>query len=148
MIDRKHIGFELPAVCWPVERGRLLAFAKAIGEQRPEYVDEACARAAGFRGLLAPPTFLFSAGLDTGALDAILNVLEVPISAILHGEQSFTYLAQVFAGDVLSVKTGIADIAAKKGGAMEVITQRTTATNQLGELVAETTSVIVARSSK
>ena len=46
MIDRSHVGLELPVVHWPVEKGRLLAFARAIGETRPEYTDEAAAIAA------------------------------------------------------------------------------------------------------
>ena len=37
MIDRCHLGLQLPVVHWPVEKGRLLAFARAIGETRPEY---------------------------------------------------------------------------------------------------------------
>jgi hypothetical protein len=55
MIDKKHVGMQLPTVVWPVERGRLLAFANAIGEKRPEYVEDVAARAVGHRGLLARP---------------------------------------------------------------------------------------------
>jgi len=145
MIDKKHIGLELPTVVWPVERGRLLAFAKAIGEQRPEYIDDAAARAAGYRGLLAPPTFGFGAGCDAGTLMQMLAALEVPIERILHGEQSFTYGAPVCAGDVLTLKSKVADIVEKKGGKMELITHRTTVTNQRGEAVGEMSSVLVVR---
>jgi acyl dehydratase len=145
MIDKKHISMELPTVVWPVERGRLLAFAKAIGEQRPEYVDDAAARAAGHRGLLAPPTFWFGAQFDAGTLTQMLAALEVPIERVLHGEQSFTYGAPVCAGDVLTLQSRVADIVDKKGGKMELITQRTTVTNQRGEAVGEISAVLVVR---
>ncbi|HEY0682174.1 MAG TPA: MaoC family dehydratase N-terminal domain-containing protein [Steroidobacter sp.] len=145
MIDKKHVGMELPAVVWAIERGRLLAFANAIGEKRPEYVDDAAARAAGHRGLLAPPTFWFAAQFDAGTLMQMLAALEVPIQRILHGEQSFTYHAQVCAGDVLTLKSTVADIVEKKGGTMELITTRTTVTNQLGQAVGDISSVLVAR---
>jgi acyl dehydratase len=145
MIDKKHVGMELPTVVWPVERGRLLAFANAIGERRPEYIDDAEARAAGHRGLLAPPTFWFAAQFDAGTLTQMLAALDLPIQRILHGEQSFIYGALVCAGDVLTLKSKVADIVEKKGGKMELITTRTTVTNQLGQAVGEISSVLVAR---
>lgn len=145
MIDKKHIGMEFPPFVWQVERGRLLAFANAIGEKRPEYIDDAAALAAGHRGLIAPPTFCFAAQFDGGTITRMLDTLGVPIARILHGEQSFTYGAPVCAGDVLTLRSKIADIVEKKGGKMEVITQRTTVTNQLGQAVCEISSVIVAR---
>lgn len=145
MIDKKHIGMELPTVVWPVERGRLLAFANAIGEQRPEYIDEAAARAAGYRGLLAPPTLLLAPQFDADTVMLMLATLGVPIERLLHGEQSFTYSAPVCAGDVLTLKSKVADIVDKKGGKMELITHRTTVTNQRGETVGEMSSVLVVR---
>ncbi|AMO24413.1 MaoC family dehydratase N-terminal domain-containing protein [Ramlibacter solisilvae] len=146
MIDKKHIGLELPAVNWPVERGRVMAFARAIGDTRPECLDDSAARDAGYRGLVAPPTFWFGAWADGGTLELMLSKLDVPIARILHGEQSFTYGAPVCAGDVLTIKTRITDIVDKKGGKMEFVTQRSTITNQLGDTVGEMTAVIVARS--
>lgn len=145
MIDKKHIGMELPTVVWPVERGRLLAFANAIGEQRPEYVDDIAARAAGYRGLLAPPTFWFAPQFDAGTVMQMLAKLGVPIERLLHGEQSFAYGAPICAGDVLTLKSTVADIVEKKGGKMEIITHRTTVTNQRDEAVGEMTSVLVVR---
>ena len=90
MIARSHLGMQLPVVHWPVEKGRLLAFARAIGETRPEYTDEAAAMAAGHPSLLAPPTLYFGAELDAGTIQALMETLGVPIDRVLHGEQSFT----------------------------------------------------------
>lgn len=145
MIDKKYIGMELPTVVWPVERGRLLAFANAIGETRPEYTNEAAARDAGYRALLAPPTFWFAAAFDAGTITGMLAEMGVPIERILHGEQSFTYGAPVCAGDVLTLKAKVADIVEKKGGKMELITQRCTVTNQLSEMVGEISAILVVR---
>src|SRR3546814_13237942 len=63
MIDTKWIGHRFPAIRWEVEKGRLRFFAKAIGETRPEFIDEAAAKAAGHPSLLASPTILFSGPL-------------------------------------------------------------------------------------
>jgi acyl dehydratase len=143
MIDTKYIGMKLPTVTWMVEKGRLLAFAKAIGETRPEYVDEAAAQAAGYPSLLAPSTFCFSGEMDAGTIEGMLDTLGVPIARILHGEQSFDYLRPVCAGDVLTMSSTIDSIVGSKGGKMELVTKRTTVTNQHGEHVGDMKSVVV-----
>jgi acyl dehydratase len=145
MIDRKHIGLELPVVEWSVQRDRLLVFARAIGETRPEYTDEAAARAAGHPALPAPPTFWFSAELDARTGEGMLATLGVPIARILHCEQSFTYHVPVYAGDVLTLRSHVADIVSRAGGRMEFITKDTTVDNQRGERVGEARAVILVR---
>ncbi len=145
MIDTKHIGRPLPTSHFEIEKGRLRFFAKATGETRQEYLDEAAAKAAGYRSLPAPPTFLMSADLDAGALFNLLDELGISLGKILHGEQSFTYFTPVCAGDVLKVESHIADIYSKKGGALEFIVKDSVFTHQDGARVAEARSVIVVR---
>lgn len=145
MIDRKWIGHSLPTSLFPVERSRLRFFAKAIGETNPVYLDEHVARAAGHPDLPAPPTFLFSAEMDSDLKMQWLQQAQVPLGKVLHGEQSFTYHHLVFAGDTLSVTTRISDIYDKKNGALEFIVMDTDAVNQRGESVAASRGVIVVR---
>ena len=145
MIDTKYIGLQLPTVTFEVEKGRLRFFAKAIGETRPEYIDEEAAKAAGYRSLPAPPTFLMGADLDAGTMTTLLDTLGVPIERILHGEQIFTYHAPVCAGDLLSVESKISDIYSKKSGALEFIVKDTTLKDALGKTVVEARSVIIVR---
>lgn len=148
MIDPRYIGYVQPATLWEVEKGRLRAFARATGETRPEYLDPAAARDAGHRSLPAPPTLVFGADLDSGSTQALLATLGVDIAHVLHGEQSFTYLGPVHAGDLLRLESRVTDIVAKKGGAMEFITKETSVTNQRDERVLEMRSVIVVRNTK
>ena len=145
MIDKKWIGYERPAAVLPIERGRLRFFAKAIGETDPVYRDVAAARDAGYADLPAPPTFLFTAALDSGTMDRLLSDLGVPDHRILHGEQGFAYHRPVCAGDTVTVRSRITDIYDKKNGALEFIVQAASARNQNDELVAELRSVIVVR---
>ncbi|CAM4258174.1 MaoC family dehydratase N-terminal domain-containing protein [Comamonas aquatilis] len=145
MIDKKWIGHELPASTITLDRGRLRFFAKAIGETAALYTDVEAARAAGYADLPAPPTFVFAAELDSGAVDQLLARLEVPIAKILHGEQSFSYHRVACAGDTLTVQSTVDDIYAKKNGALEFVVKSSRATNQHHELVAEMRSVIVVR---
>lgn len=145
MIDKQWIGHELGASVLTVERGRVRFFAKAIGETDPIYSDEAAARAAGYADLPAPPTFLFAAELDSGAMFGMLDRLGVPHAKVLHAEQGFEYLAAVVAGDTVTVRSRIQDIYEKKGGALEFIEVASDVVNQRGEAVARLRSLTVVR---
>jgi acyl dehydratase len=145
MIDKKWIGHELPASVLPIERTRLQFFAKAIGETDPVYTDAAAARDAGYADLPAPPTFLFAAELDSGASNRLLDDLQIPLSKLLHGEQSFSYHKPACVGDTVTVRSTISDIYDKKNGALEFVVKTSRATNQRDELVAELRTVIVCR---
>lgn len=145
MIDKKWIGHELGASDLPIERSRLRFFAKAIGENDPVYTDGAAARDAGYPDLPAPPTFLFAAELDSGALDRMLDMLGIPVAKLLHGEQSFTYRKPVCVGDTVTVRSHIEDIYDKRNGALQFVVRASRATDQAGELVAEMRTVLVCR---
>ncbi len=145
MIDRKWIGHETPASVLPIERSRLQFFSKAIGETQPIYTDRDAAQAAGYPDLPAPPTFLFAAELDSGAVDDLLAKLEIPLAKLLHGEQSFIYHQPACVGDTVTVTSRIDDIYDKKNGALEFVVKASKAVNQHGELVAEMRSVLVCR---
>jgi len=69
----------------------------------------------------------------------------VPLQNILHGEQRFDYHAPIHAGDRLSFRSRIADIYARKGGALEFIVKQTRVENQDAVLVAELRAVVVVR---
>ncbi len=75
-----------------------------------------------------------------------LNVLDVDLAEILHGEQSLKYHGDICAGDRLTYRSRISDIYEKKGGALEFVVQDSTVTNQNDDLVAELRRVIVVRS--
>jgi acyl dehydratase len=145
MIDKSFIGRELPPSTLTLERGRLRFFAQAIGETDPVYTDLDAARAAGYADLPAPPTFLFAAELDSGQSMALLELLQIPLPKLLHGEQGFTYHRPACAGDTITVHPRITDIYDKKGGALEFVVKTAEARNQRDELVAELRTVIVCR---
>ncbi|MGH6617421.1 MaoC family dehydratase N-terminal domain-containing protein [Sphingomonas sp.] len=145
MIDKKWIGHETAASVLPIDRSRLQFFARAIGETDPLHLDPEAARAAGYADVLAPPTFIFAAELDSGVSDQLLADLEIPLGKLLHGEQSFTFHRSVCAGDTITVRSRIDDIYDKKQGALEFVVKTARAVNQAGELVAEMRSILVCR---
>lgn len=145
-IDRAAaLALELDALEVEVERGPLRFFARAVGESRPEYVDVAAARAAGYRDLPVPPTYFFSLELQAPDPFGFLDALGVEMTRILHGEQTFEYVGDACAGDVLTLTPRIVDVVSKKGGAMELVTKQTTVTGASGDVVARLASVLVVR---
>lgn len=148
-IDRKHLGEVSEPRIIDVEKGQLRFFAKATGETNPIYFDEEAAKAAGHPALPAPPTFLFSLALGAPAkrgniLDAECG-MGVDMRKILHGEQSFEYKQQIYAGDQVTLVTKTSEIYDKKGGALEFVAQDTTATNGAGDLLGTMRVVTVVR---
>lgn len=137
------IGAELPATVLTVDEGRLRFFAKAIGETNPIFTDSAAAAAAGHATLPVPPTFLFAIELEQPDPFAWLADTGVDLRRVLHGEQEFTYHSLAHAGDVLTARPTVADVYAKKNGALEFIVKRTSVTRADGTAVADLTSVIV-----
>ncbi|WP_419710474.1 MaoC family dehydratase N-terminal domain-containing protein [Pseudomonas sp. NFX224] len=146
MIDKKHIGRQLPTFLVTAEAGQLRFFAKATGETNPIYFDEQAARDAGHPNLPLPPTFLFSLEFQIPS-NAWRDELGIVTARILHGEESFRYHRMAYSGDTLRFDVRIADIYDKKGGALEFVVRETRVTNQHGEHVADLRSVLVQRNS-
>lgn len=146
MVDRKFIGVVSEPRTVEVEKGQLKFFAKATSESNPIYFDEAAAKRAGHRALPAPLTFMFClASAAPAKRGDVLTDMGVDEGRLLHGEQSFTHHAPIYAGDTITLVTETKDIYSKKGGALDFIVQDTTATNQDGCLCAEMRFIVVVR---
>ncbi len=145
MIDTSFIGYVTEPFSVTVEKGRVRDFSLATGQSDRIYFDHEAAQAAGYRSVLAPPTYLFSLDLDREDSFYFITLLKIDIARVLHGEQAFTYGAPICAGDTISLVTEVTDIYAKKGGAMEFVHLKTSATNQLGEDAGSMTRTVIVR---
>ena len=146
IIDHKFIGRTEPVTRMEVEKYPIRFFAMAIGATDPIHVDEEAARAAGYRSVVAPPTYALCAqSLAEQYESKMFADLGVDPGRVLHGEQGFSYHEPICAGDKLEFRTRITDIYDKKGGALEFIVTQTDITNQTGAVVAESRTVIVVR---
>lgn len=145
MLDKAFIGHRSEPRSIQVEAGQLRFFAKATGETNPIYSDVEAAKAAGHPALPAPPTFLFCLASLAPPKDDILTLLGVNIGRVLHGEQRFSELKSIHAGDVITFTSRISDLYDKKGGALDFIILDTEAENQRGERVGLSRTVTVVR---
>lgn len=135
---------ELPSFDVHVERGRLRAFAAAVGETDPVYTDVEAARGAGHPDLPVPPTYLFSLELEASSPLGYLDKIGSDLRGVLHGEETFTYRCPVHAGDTITVRPRIAEAYAKNER-MDFVVKHTDFLRG-DEVVGEADALIVIRS--
>lgn len=145
MADKSLIGRSLGVTTAEVEKGRLRFFAKAIGETDPVYTDEAAAKAAGYKSLPVPPTFLVCLSGEGRDIEEQLRIYEFDLGRILHAEQSFEYHKPAVAGDVLTFDSKIVDVYEKAGGRLQFVVNEVRVTNQDGEHIADLRCSLVQR---
>ena len=123
MADKSLIGKETPPGRAEARAEEIIAFAKAIGDEQPEYLDEAAARRSGFKGLVAPPTFPLRFLFDALDPDLFFD-LGLNLAGIVHAEQEFIYQRPIFAGEKFIVTGKVHDIYEKEGksGLLDFVT--------------------------
>src|SRR5688500_3661666 len=110
MFDTSKVGHSFPPFTIEMERCKLQELALAIGDDNPIYHSQAAAQEAGYTDIpFAPtaPTVLTFWG-NVQFLEQ-LSGLGIDVAGILHGEESYEYLAMVQPGDVLTGVTTIKD---------------------------------------
>jgi acyl dehydratase len=146
MLDRTKIGYDNGERFVDVERSQVRLFCTAIGETNPIFLDDAAARAAGHPASPVPPTYLQTLNyMAPQKQDLVLDVLGAELGKMLHGEQRHDFVKPIYVGERIRLKTRIADIYDKKGGALEFIVLETEFHDDQGELRATMRSVAVLR---
>src|SRR5262249_6376319 len=140
-----HIGRVIEPHSAAVEAGRVRPFAKAIGEKRPGDLGRAAGRAAGDRGVRAPPPLVRCPDLGMAAPGKVITAHVGDIVQVLHGGERFRYFAPVYAGDTLTFRSRVADILTKKSSSKAFVVKETEVFNQDGTKVAEMRATLVVR---
>ena len=143
-MDRNAIGRKSKPALNEVEKGAIRRFAEALGETNPIYYEEAAARAAGYRSVVAPPTFPTS--LRAGS-DLRENLLLAPGKHLLQAEQTIEYARPLVAGDKLTVTSRVADISQRNtpSGMTDVVVIEDDGHDEAGELIYRARALWVVR---
>jgi N-terminal half of MaoC dehydratase len=145
---RAEIGKESAPHTCEVDKTAIRLFARSVGHTDPVYYDEAAAKAAGYRGLVAPPGYLGtpvfkpSAGGDAGPMGRNRGPQpRRPLNRVLNGGTEIEYFDDICAGDVLTVSSHLAALEERTGsiGQMLISTNKTVYKNQDGKVVAIST---------
>lgn len=137
---QQALGQESAPQTMDVEKGAIIKFAQAIGDENPLFNDEMAARDSRLGGLIAPPTFLRSAVSARPDLP-----FDVPFDRVLDGGSDWEYFVPVRPGDQITSVSRIEDINERNGsiGLMLISTIVITYTNQFGQVVATQTSTSI-----
>lgn len=127
-----------------LSRTRLRSFAEAIGECDPRYTDVDHARSLGHPDLPVPLTYLFT--LESESTDTLdfMSALDVEATSVLHGEQAFTYLKPLHAGQVVEIEHVVIDDVTKPGTGLRIIRRHTDVSVE-GELACRLSSTWIIR---
>ena len=142
---RAEIGKESPSWTCEVDKTAIRMFARSVGHTDPIYYDEAAAKAAGYRGLVAPPGYLGTPVFNPKApgRDMMRGGAQPsrPLTRILNGGTEIEYMDDVCAGDVLTASSHVANLEEREGsiGQMLITTNKTVYKNQAGKVVAVAT---------
>jgi acyl dehydratase len=137
-IGKTHPPFE-----YEVGREKIREYANVVGESDPVHHDPEAARAAGFRGVVAPPMFcvVYSAGaMGPAVLDPELGI---NLMMMVHGSQEFEWQEPVCAGDVVTTQATLKDVFDKNG--MKFYVFESESTNQEGKTTVKGTWTNIVR---
>ena len=137
-------GKQYPATApYLVGREKIREFAHAVKSVSPVNLDLFAAQAAGYTDLVAPPTF--AVVIQERSLATVLADPEaaIDISRVVHGDQRFSYVRPIVAGDELTSVLTVASV--KTLGAHSMVTFETEIFDIDQQLVCTATSTLVVR---
>ena len=137
---QKVIGQKSAPSTIDIEKGAIIKFAQAIEDDNPVFNDDMAARDSRYGGLIAPPTFLRSVGVDRPAYP-----FDMPFNRLLDGGSEWEYFHPVRAGDRITAVAEIADINERTGrmGLMIITSVVVTYRNQFDQVAATQTSTSI-----
>ncbi len=130
-------------------------YAHAVGDTNPVYFDEAAAKAAGHRTIIAPPTFVTHAivapraneELRTDGLWRDESRVHLEVERMMFGGEEWDFLEPVCVGDTITAETRLASVDQKQGskGPFVLVVRETTFSNQDQTVVARSRQIGIAR---
>ncbi|BCJ27971.1 MaoC family dehydratase N-terminal domain-containing protein [Actinocatenispora sera] len=146
-LDSSFVGRSYPPTpAYEVGREKIREFAAALGDDNPAYRYRDAARALGHPDVIAPPTFAIA--FTWPASQQLIHDPELGLDfgRAVHGDQKFTYHRPIHAGDRLRSTVIVENIRAVAGN--DMITTRIEVTDEAGEPVVTTWSMLVVRAAE
>ena len=144
---RARIGVETLLGSVEIEKGSIIKFAQAIGDNNPLFQNELAARNSKNGGIIAPPTFLRSvdAACENPDTDSKSEIIPNHFTARVDGGSEWEYFAYVRPGDTITVVQIIQNIFERSGrmGDMLFVVTLRKYFNQLEELIATQTTTSI-----
>ncbi len=142
-VNADFVGREYPPTApYAVGSAKIREFAEAVGSTDPVHLDREAAVAAGYRDVIAPPTFAVLIAQQCDAQLIVDPEAGIDYSRVVHGEQRFAHHRPLTAGDDV---VGVLHVdAVRAAGGHSMVTTRTELSVD-GEAVCTATSTLVIR---
>ncbi|MEO3938115.1 MaoC family dehydratase N-terminal domain-containing protein [Dermatophilaceae bacterium Soc4.6] len=142
-VNADFVGRQYPPTTpYAVGSATIREFAQAVGSADPVHLDRAAALAAGYRDVIAPPTFAVLIAQQCDAQLIVDPEAGIDYSRVVHGEQRFTHHRPLTAGDDV---VGVLHVdGVRSAGGHSMVTTRTELSVD-GEAVCTATSTLVIR---
>ncbi|MBU2551901.1 MAG: MaoC family dehydratase N-terminal domain-containing protein [Proteobacteria bacterium] len=151
MVKKEMSGSVLVEFEFPVERGKIKEFAKAVCDPNPAYTDREHARGLGFPDVLMPVTYPIAFAHHMPSDNFVLEMTEklgMNVATSVHGETEIIHYRPVCAGEVLKGEVVIGRIyekEGKRGGTMTFVEMDARYYGEDGELAVLCRNVFIER---
>ena len=137
---QQAIGREPSPVTAEIEKGAIIKFAQAIGDDNPFFNDEEAAAKGPHGALITPPTFLRTITTVRPELP-----FDLPLERLLDGGSDWEYFVPIKAGNKITAVGRITEVSERTGrlGVMVFMTVVITYTNQNNQVAATQTSTSI-----
>lgn len=144
--NRALIGRETKPTAAEVVAEEVAAFAEAVGDRNPLYVDAEAAKRSRFGAVVAPPTFPIRMGAAAGDTDLFL-ALDLNYASLLHAEQEFEWFRPLTAGEKVTLTGRVGDMYEKPGksGMLDFVVMEQIAKDDRGETVYIARTTLISR---
>lgn len=143
-LDQSYVGRSYPpSPPYEVGREKIREFADALGETSPLHRDPEAARAAGYRDVIAPPTFAIIVSMKVNDLLIEDRELGLDYNRVVHGDQAFVHHRPIVAGDRLTTSLHVDGITTRMGN--DMLALRAEVTTEDGEPVTTGRCTLIVR---
>jgi acyl dehydratase len=132
-VDTSAIGKTYEPITYAVGREKIREYAAAVGERNPLHFDLDAARAAGYADVVAPPMFAVVYTASSIGIAILDPDVGIDFAMMVHGSQEFVWGPVVVAGDEVTTRATVKEIADRRGIGFYVF--ETVSKNDRGETV-------------
>jgi acyl dehydratase len=144
VVDLSRVGAVFTGTpAYTVSRAKIAEFADAVGATSPLHHVPEAARAAGYRDVVAPPTFAVVIAQRAESEYVADPASGIDFSRVVHGGEGFTHTRPLVAGDVVSAAVHVDALTERAG--ITMVTTRTEITDDGGAHVATVVSTLAVR---
>jgi acyl dehydratase len=143
-VDDALVGSSYPGTeHYRVSAAKIAEFADATGATSPLHLDRDAARRAGYRDVVAPPTFAVVVAQRAEAAYIADPASGIDFSRVVHAEEAFRHHRPICAGDVLTTTVHV-DAVTHRGG-ISMVTTRAEVADADGRPVCTVVSTLAVR---